>query len=148
MPKIPEEVRPKGGGVIAVFDQGHNLLDIQTFENIIVDEGRKWFRDHAIGNTSTPINYIGWGTDDSTPVSTNASLNNEILENEDEGVSALGDYKILAQGELSLTEGNGNTIKEVGIKASPYLINHSIDFDPIDKTDQKIIYLEVEIEIT
>lgn len=147
--EIFENIRPSGGGVIAVFDQNYNLLRFETFDNIIVEDGKTWMRNRASNVVSEPdLTYVGWGNDDTTPDETNTTLNNEVYENQIVNIDNLGDFKFLVQGQLGLSEANGYTISEVGIKDGDHdLFNHSIDFTPEAKTDRKIMYLEGEIEV-
>lgn len=136
---------------MVVFDVLTGEVEVRDFKNLVTTEGKEWIIDKITEDTDGEITYVGWGSGDATPVVGNTSMNTPVTTNLAEDVEQLTSTKILVQGELGLSEGNGNTIREVSLKANdsgtPFLL-HSTDFSAIAKTDRKIIYLETEIEIT
>ena len=99
-------------------------------------------------NISDTFTYIAFGSGTFPGLTTNTALGNEII------TVARQDYQeltnsVIISGFLSASEGNTNTIKEVGAKegsTGTFLSGRNIT--AIDKTNSKELWVDEEIELT
>ena len=81
---------------------------------MFVDAGRNNIRDYLAGSSPTPPSHVAWGSDDSSPAVTDTTLGSEVVRISVDSTST-SDKQVQFSATLSSTQGNGNTLKELGL---------------------------------
>lgn len=120
-------------------EQVHNTA-VQGLLEYLVDNLDK---DQSINKDAS---HLAVGTDDTTPASSNSSLNNEVFRG---AVTSTTDQlsTLKTSTLIDTSEANGNTLKEVGLftaSSGGTLLNHAIISDVV-KTDAKAVTIDVSL---
>lgn len=143
---IKEELAMRGRLNIKLFDREGNLIGERRNNNKIVSSGRELVANLFGGTGVSPISHFSIGTG-SSPTSDNASGLEQIAlingSNDQKAisigpVSSMGNsqWKVEINGVLTMAEGNGLDITEVGLftaSPSPVMYNRVV-FQEINKT--------------
>lgn len=95
------------------------------------------------------VTHLAVGDDDTAPVTSNSSLNNEVFRKSVTDHSQT-DNELLASTFIDSSEANGNTFREVGLFAGTdpaRMWNHSTIAD-IEKDDTRTITIDVTLTFT
>lgn len=89
---------------------------------------------------------IAVGDDATTPVSSNAALNNEVWSEDATSVSATGD-DLVVQLFLGTADANGYFLRECGLKHADVLLDHAL-ITEIEKTARKTVTISITFTLS
>lgn len=75
---VNDSFKMKGNLTIQLFDEAGNIKDERKIENLVVQVGKNFIASRLIGDTKSVMSHMAVGSNTTTPVSTDTTLNQEI----------------------------------------------------------------------
>lgn len=86
-----------------------------VYNTVITNAGLNEIRDWLAGSSASTFTHIGYGTGTTEPTAEDTELESEISGIRDSATKTTAFAQVKFTDEVDSTEGNGNTISEIGI---------------------------------